>query len=133
MENSSQRTPMSHTESLLLSQDGVLPMSVGGSLRGIVEECDDSISALDLAMPGYILDRSGRSASSRKVKIGTPQPSNYSLLSDLTGDSSHGSRHGRRGSSRSNTLKSSQGPSGRTMLSELTDMSDSIRGMDLAL
>jgi hypothetical protein len=92
------------------------------------KDCDDTsnVSALDLAVPPTPLDRM---ACLHKMKLAKTQISNFSMLSDLTGDSSNG----RRGSARSLKMRNARGSSTLSMLSELTDMSDSMRGIDLAM
>jgi hypothetical protein len=100
------------------------------SMREILDDekdCDDTsnMAALDLAVPTPL----DRTACLHKMKLAKTQISNFSMLSDLTGDSSGG----RRGSARSPKMRNVMGSSTLSMLSELTDMSDSIRCIDLAL
>ena len=101
--------------------------AASSSLQGIMEEqsMDDmdesSINALDLAFPVH-QEFENQSANVQKLKAAGNQISSFSLLSDLTGDSSHYRRH----------LQSARHDCGFTLTSELTDMSDSLKGMDLA-
>jgi hypothetical protein len=105
--------------------------ATASSLRGIAEEqsgdiAKESIDALDLAFPVHE-EFEVRTANLEKLTWARNQNSNYSLMSDLTGDSSN---HRRR------VLRKKRIDSGVSMTSNLTnlsDMSDSLKSMDLAL
>lgn len=120
LENSSSRTPSNRTM-----------MSIAGtSLQGIREEqsgdMEESITdALDLAFPLHD-EFENRTANLQKLTWARSQVSNFSLLSDLTGDSSH---HRRR-------MMNARIDSEKSTTSSLTDamsLSDSLKGMDLAM
>jgi hypothetical protein len=124
-ENSSNRTPSNRT----------MMSTTGSSLRGIREEqsgdMEESIDALDLAFPVHAFDDfDDRTANLQKLTSIRGQTSSVSLLSDITGDSSH---HRRR-------MRNARIDSGVSTTSELTDamslsrsLSDSLKGMDLAM
>lgn len=114
---SSSRTPSNRT----------MMSTTSASLRGIREEqsgeLEESIDALDLAFPSHD-EFENRAANIQKLTWARSQVSNFSLLSDLTGESSN---HRRR-------MRNARIDSGVSATSELTDMSlsDSLKGMDLA-
>jgi hypothetical protein len=105
--------------------------ATASSLRGIVEEqsgdiAEESIDTLDLAFPVHE-EFEARTANLEKLTWACDENSNYSLMSDLTGDSSN---HRRR------VLTKKRIDSGVSMTSNLTnlsDTSDSLKSMDLAL
>lgn len=92
---------------------------------------EESIDALDLAFPVHAFDDfDDRTANLQKLTSIRGQTSSVSLLSDITGDSSH---HRRR-------MRNARIDSGVSTTSDLTDamslsrsLSDSLKGMDLAM
>ena len=123
-ESSSRTLPTNGSNRTMMS-------ATGASLRGIAEEqsgdiAEESIDALDLAFPVHE-EFEARTANLQKLTWARNQNSNYSLMSDLTGDSSH---HRRR------LMRNKRIDSGVSMTSNLTnlsDMSDSLKSMDLAM
>jgi hypothetical protein len=105
-------------------------------MQGIMEyqsfDGNDSMTALDPAMPEFqgqpCSSTMDRTTCVQKMKLANAQTSNFSMLSELTNDSSHA----RRGSGLSLQIKNTRGTS-NLMLLELIDMADSLKGMDLAL